>query len=465
MDTARRYYQELDPPVGDQVPDLVQLLHWGIGYQFLDPSSHDPSGDARGDKIHAQTVEQFAYFLYAFPHFKQYFTDNYYQRMYEFAFSHWEKVGLLEVFTEIGELKGRECPGHSIAPNLMMYEVAERHEREDAKVFLDAAIAQAEWFVHTLDPGDPRITRGQRMSEQMPITGLFMLHHLYPEKCPQELQDWLNDWIKYVFQRSDNMYDFRKFDDELWTLPAPWSDPGSVAGFPGITVMMKSMVRDKSKHARLDELKASHFDTLFGRNPVNAASSNKASEAYAGLDRGWPYRYGDDICARLELCRGVLNTIAAHEHYPFNPQARFRHPEGWSAFNAAFNVSLAYTSWDDSRVWFKDTHGAFLKEVSLDEEFTVELRAPADSDHSRRNDVRVTVKIDGKKAEGLNLREVTKSSEIFRAVTSLKKLGVQPGQSVLISYGLEFLEKGGTLTFDQSNGKWLIRSSPVVECN
>ena len=152
-------------------------------------------------------------------------------------------------------------------------------------------------------------------------------------------------------ERSDNMYDFRKFNDDLWTLPKPWSDPGSVAGFPGIAVMVKSILNDETQRGRLDELKASHFDTLFGRNPVNAASANKGGEAYPRLgSRLAQVKYGDNICARLELCRGVLNTIAAHEHYPFNPNAKFRHPEGWTGFNAAFNASLAYCCWDECTI-------------------------------------------------------------------------------------------------------------------
>ncbi|QDU57225.1 hypothetical protein Pan181_34390 [Aeoliella mucimassa] len=42
------------------------------------------------------------------------------------------------------------------------------------------------------------------------------------------------------------------------------------------------------------------------------------------------------------LVRGAISSSAASEHYPYNPTAPFRHPEGWTAFNSALNVGLAY---------------------------------------------------------------------------------------------------------------------------
>ena len=453
LDATRRYYQELDPPVGDAIPDLVQLLHWGIGYQLMDPVNGDPSGDPLGAKMHPQTVEQFAFFLYGFPHYQQYFTDKFHRKAMEFAFANWKKVGLLNILTEIGDFKGRECPGHSIAPNLMMYEVAKRHNRSDADVYLKAAVDQAHWFVANIDASDPRISRGQRLSEHKPILGLFLMHTQHPEHAPAGLNDWLAHWVETVLARSDNMYDFRKFDDVLWTLPKPWSDPGSVAGFPGIAVMVKSTLAEQQKQHRLDELKASHFDTLFGRNPVNAASANRAADAFPGLDRGWPHKYGDDICARLELCRGTLNTIAAHEHYPFKPHARFRHPEGWSGFNAAFNVSLAFCCWDDTQIVVESQEAGKSDSVAANEQLKVTVTAPA----SGSEELVVEVQLDGSDMRELVLQEVADST--YSAQTSLKQLGVEPGQNATLSYGHALFSKAVSLVSENSSNTWRIVST------
>lgn len=348
LGTARHYFQELDPPVGGRVPDIVRLIHWGIGWYLIHPKSHDPTGDVAGNRIHDQTVEQFAFYLYAHPTMQQYFTPAFHQRAHDFAFDQWEKVGLLKVNTKIGDVKGRSCPGHSIFPNLLMYEVAGREGRDDARRFLDAAVAQAQWVVETLDPANPKIGKGQRISEHKLITGLALLAGKYSAQAPPGLRDWLGRWAIVMTERSDNMYDFRKYDRENWTVPKPYNEPGNIAAFPAIALAVAAVLPDGPERLRLRQIAAGHFDNLFGRNPLNAAGGQDAA-AFPGIDRPWPVKYPPDLCARLELCRGTLNSCAATEHYPFQPQAGgFRHSEGWVAFNADLNVGLAY-AWGDGK--------------------------------------------------------------------------------------------------------------------
>src|SRR5690606_36829978 len=122
--------------------------------------------------------------------YSKYFTTGFYERARDFAFDNWEKTGLLEVQKEIGDFKGRQCPGHSIAPNLMMYEVAKREGRPDAGGYLEAAIAQTKWLVGEIDPADPVVTKGQRMSEHKLSTGLFFLKRLHPDLEIKGLQAW-----------------------------------------------------------------------------------------------------------------------------------------------------------------------------------------------------------------------------------------------------------------------------------
>lgn len=358
LNSARRYYREVEPPIGDQVPDIIQCVHWTIGMYLVDPKTHDPSGDPLGNRIHAQTVEQFAFFLYAYPEFAQYIPHSLYEQALEFATSHWKEVGLLEVITEIGSFKGRHCPGHSIMPNLMMYVVAKREGRPDAGVFLQAAINQTEWVITNLDWHDPIVTKGQRMSEHKLLTGLVMLIKEFPDVAPPSLKPKLDRWAEMMISRSANMWDFRRYSDELWTIPrftgqkpstsgaAGWNEPGNVAAFPGICFAVAGVLDDTEKAARLREIGVAHLDHLFGRNPIGAHSSAKGPEYFAGVERGWPKHFPENVCARLENVRGTINSSAGHEHFPLNPRGKFRHPEGWTAFNAAFNVGLAYIGWD-----------------------------------------------------------------------------------------------------------------------
>ncbi len=350
LETARRYYTELDGPVGEKVPDIISVIHWGVGWYLMDPKTHDPSGDSLGDRIHPQTIEQFAYFLYGYPMYRQYFTEKFYRQAYNFTFDHWGKVGLFDVNKKIGTFKGRHCPGHSIMPNLMMYQVAKRDGRGDTRLYMQAAQKQTQWIIDELDWNDPTTTKGQRMSEHKLMTGLIFFLKLYPDEAPAGLQEKIDQWVDIMIARSDNMWDLRRYNDKDWSLPrftpgshggAGWNDPGNVAGFPGVCFAVAMVTDDAVKKQRLMEIGAGHFDNLFGRNPLGAHSGYLGVQDYVGVERGWPKMFPKNRCARLELVRGTLNSSCTTEHYPFNPELVFRHVEGWTAFNAAFNVSLA----------------------------------------------------------------------------------------------------------------------------
>lgn len=344
LDNARRYYRELDPPVGERVPDIISVIHWGIGNYTIDPESRDPSGDPLGRRVHGQTIEQLAFFLYGYPRYKQYFTGAFYDRVKAVALEHWESSGLFEVIEVIGSFKGRHCPGHSIMPNLMMYKVT------GDKRFLDAARHQTQWVIERLDWQDPTVTKGQRMSEHKLMSGLVMYLKHYPQQAPAGLFEKLVQWAEVMIARSDNMWDFRKYDEKDWSLPrftpgshggGGWNEPGNVAGFPGICFAVAEVLQDKAKQQRLKQIGVAHIDNLFGRNPLGAHSAYTGPEEFVGVERGWPKKFPDDRCARLELVRGTFNSSCSTEHYPFHPDQGFRHVEGWTAFNAAWNFSLS----------------------------------------------------------------------------------------------------------------------------
>ena len=112
-------------------PISSQLIHWGVSWWHLDPVSKDWAGST--EKLHPETISISAFFLYGYPHYKQYFTDHFYTTIRDNTFDQWEEVGLFEVQTQIGTFKGRYPPGWTVLPNLMMYEVALREGRPDAQ--------------------------------------------------------------------------------------------------------------------------------------------------------------------------------------------------------------------------------------------------------------------------------------------------------------------------------------------
>ena len=380
IEVARTYYNDFDPPVGENVPDIIHCIHWTMAFLQTKTQDWDYAGDPAGRQLHTQHVEKFAYFLYAFPYYKQYFTQQYYDDALQFAIDNWNGEGgnlfgviqtdILDNDVVTATFKGRNCPGHSILPNLMMYEVALREGLPNAEQYFTAAFNQTLYIIANFSPDNVRLTKGQRMSEHMLPTGLFAMMRMYPDRAPSDLQQWIDDWVNVMISRSDNAYDFRRFGvfegEDLWTIPrfgdessnggSGWNEPGNVACVPGILTALGSQATDQTLRPRLEEISAAHFDALFGRNPTGWHSSFNGTTDFVGVERGWQKDFNPNAGARLHGVRGTLNSVATHEHYPNQFDSGFlRHAEGWVAFNAAFNVSLAMRSWDRTSLEFEQT--------------------------------------------------------------------------------------------------------------
>lgn len=363
MDSVRAYY-ELEPPAAD-APDVVKLIHWGAGFYLVNPSTQDPSGDPDKKKIHAQTVEQLAYVVWAWPVLKQWLPQSFYDQARDFVFANWSpsleispwwdpKTYLtpedLKEGNPMGGLlhpyKGRHAPGHSIVPNLLLHEVAKREGRDDAATYLDAAVKQADWCVRNLDWNDPRTTKGHRMSEHRTIPNLVWLLQKYPDQAPAGLKEKINAWVDVALSRSDNLWDYRRYDmQDHWSIPKV-NDVGNLLSLPVIATAASWEVEDPAKKARLEEISTAAIDHVFGRNPRLAAAPAKPEMGFPEVERGWPKHHKPDTCARLELCRGSISSAPGTEMFPFNPEGAYRHPEGWVNYGAAWCLSLAYLQFD-----------------------------------------------------------------------------------------------------------------------
>ncbi len=364
MDAVLAYY-ELEAPKPD-APDVVKLIHWGTGFYLCNPATKDPSGDPDKRKIHAQTVEQVAYVLWAWPSLQPWLPESFYKKCRDFCFANWKpsleiskwwqpKTYLapeqLKEGNPMGGLlhpyKGRHAPGHSIVPNLIMHEVALREKRDDAKIYLDAAIMQAEWCIKNLDWNDPRTTKGHRMSEHRTIPNLVWLLQKYPQHAPSGLKEKISAWVDVALSRSDNLWDFRRYDMEThWTIPKI-NDVGNSASLPACLIAA-SWVVGPEKQERIQQVCYGSIDHVFGRNPRLAAAPSKPQMGFPEIEQGWPWSHKDNVCARLETTRGNISSLPGSEMYPFTPTAAHRHAEGWVNYGASWCISLAYLKWDAS---------------------------------------------------------------------------------------------------------------------
>ncbi|WAC21091.1 discoidin domain-containing protein [Luteolibacter sp. SL250] len=367
LEAARYYYRHYEAPAAD-APDAVKLIHWGCGMTMAKPKIFDPSGDGIGLQVHSQLIEQVAYVLALEPKLKKWIPKTFFTEAQAFVDKHWAKVGLLRVphtweprdYREatdpalrqmsgpaLNPYKGRHVPGHSILPNLLMYEVTRRNESGRGINYLTAAISQAQYVIREMDWRDPRHTKGHRMSEHKMITGLVWLQQNYPEQAPSGLKKKLEDWADVAISRSDNLWDFRRYDlGDHWTIPV-MNEPGNLGGFPACALSVSWVIEDSAKKKRLREIAFAALDCLLGRNPINSASPHHPERGWNGMiERGWPVGFPNGTTARLETCRGSLSSGPGSEMYPFNPRGKPRFPEGWSAFNSALNVGLAYIEMD-----------------------------------------------------------------------------------------------------------------------
>lgn len=357
LDAVRKYYTELEPPAAN-APDVVKLIHWGAGFYLMKPLTKDPMGDPEKRQIHSQTVEQVAYVVWAWPMLKEWLPQSFYNRCRDFCFANWEKsltidkwwdpkgydappTGANPMSGRLHPYKGRHAPGHSIVPNLLMHEIAKRENRDDAMKYLDAAVAQADFIVKNLDWNDPRCTKGHRMSEHRTIPNLVWLLKEHPDRAPAGLKEKIRAWAEVAVRRSNNMWDFRRYDEEEnWTIPK-LSDVGNWASFPAIAFSAAEVIDDAALKQRLRQLAVSHIDFLFGRNPKLAAAPHHPEMGFPEVERGWPVGHKLNVCARLELCRGSLSSGPGSEMFPYNPQGAYRHAEGWVNYGAGWCLSLA----------------------------------------------------------------------------------------------------------------------------
>lgn len=148
-----------------------------------------------------------------------------------------------------------------------------------------------------------------------------------------------------ALSRSDNLWDFRRYDlQDHWTIPKV-NDVGNSLALPAC-LLSASWVVDPGKRKRIEEIAYASIDHVWGRNPRLAAAPCDPKTGFPEVERGWPKSHAHNVCARLELCRGSISSLPGSEMYPFNPEGAYRHAEGWVNYGAAWCVSLAYLKLD-----------------------------------------------------------------------------------------------------------------------
>jgi len=440
-------------PYAEEAPDIVKLIHWGADVIVTQQLRHE------------HLKAQLAYFLYAWPVLKPYLPEQNYQIVRDYAFKTWAdpkkdrgypydespEHNLLALKTKIGSTKGPLPPGFSVEPNLMMHEVAKREKRPDADIYFDAAYKQAEWMIKNLDWNHPLVTKGQRMSEFLTVTGLAHFLREYPDRTPIGLKEKLNEWAKVLIRRSENMWDFRKLGDEPdnWTpmgdSPQKWNEPGNVIGLPAPILAAREFITDSATQARLDQLVWSHIDNMFGRNPVGRHFSFDAPREVEGVEHGW-FKFHVGGIGRLSEARFVIDGSPKNAHYPYHPElGDIGWTEGWVQFNVNYNISLSYLAWVESEIELS-TQG---------DELVIRLTAPLNFDYNKVETGSVTVRSALGDEEMVTVTEDSANSSTFTGRIKLRPdqpvnigdnaVQYRSGTTLKVSHGFGYLGRHATI--------------------
>lgn len=422
-------------PYADDAPDIVKLIHWGADVIVTQGLKHE------------LIKSQLAYFLHAWPVLSTWLPEQNYRVVQEYVFAVWKESGkdqnypydeskdhnLLALKTHIGSTKGAFPPGFSVQPNILMYEVALREKRADAPAYLDAAVKQVSWMIAHADWNDPLVTKGQRMSEFVTMTGMAHLLESYPDQAPRELRKKINDWGKVIIRRSANMWDFRKLDDKnQWTpmgeKPQMWNEPGNVLGLPASIFSALPFIDSDSERKRLEQIAFACFDNMFGRNPAGLHFCFDAPREIEGVEKGWYSQYKGGI-GQLANARFVIDGSCKNGHYPYNPQVgNIGWTEGWIQFNTPFNLSLCYLAKSDTSVEIMEEQGKAV----------IRLKAPLNFDYKKAETAEVVLESVGKTVK-LALVEESANSAWFRG--SIAK----PKGTLTASYGYGWFKRSATL--------------------
>ncbi len=429
-------YRGMSYELPADTPEVVRMIAWGVDRML----AHDVN--------HTLWKGQLAAFLRAYPDLAEWIPVEMYEDVRDYLFPLWghqphdrftsaydytpHTADLFQTYTQVGTGKGEFPPGHSIRANLDMYDVALREGRSDAAAYLDAARRNAAWIVGNLDWTDPLTTKGQRMSEHITVTALVDFLRRYPSEAPAGTAAKITEWASVAVGRSDNLWDFRKYSDDRWTIPSftggGGEDPnetGNLAGFAAPALAAASVVDDPALAQRLRELAVAAVDNIFGRNPTGRHASYRAATeqwGFEGAELGWfsEFQGGAGI---LQGVPGVLDGSPKNAHFPYNPGVgNIGHSEGWVAFNTAWNESLAWLA--DAETSVRVVDGA------------VELTAPLDLDTTALDRATVQVRVGSGAPVDLAVEQVSADVATFRGALDTDALGAEPGDVVTVSYGL-----------------------------
>ena len=445
-------------PYDESAPNIVKLIHWAADTTVTQNLTHE---FFKGD---------LAFFLYAWPWMEAWLDKSDYHTVLDFVLTHWEQTtidqeypfdesaadghDLFALKTTIGSPKGAYPPGFSILPNALMAHVLERSDDPRAPQFREAARAQVAWVTDHIDVEAPALTKGQRMSADLLMSGLAGFARLDPTGIPPNFAKFVDDWSSVVIRRSSNLWDFfQHTDDGHWVVyvdghETKWNDPGSVLALPSAVLSAAGLVTDAAQRDRLREIAYAAMDHAFGRNPTGRHFIYDAPREIEGVERGWYSFYVGGV-GELEDVPFTFDGAPKAPSYPYNPEVgNISWTEGWVSFNTAFNRSLAAMAYFETELKLEQHH----------DKVELRLRTPWNFDYATTELLELTLVTSTGDREVITLQEMDPLSSVLGGqIITIRNappiphngtLEVETGDIVSVAYGHGYYSHRTDLTVE-----------------
>lgn len=250
----------------------------------------------------------------------------------------------------------------------------------------------------------------------------------------------MKEWAQLMLDRSENLWDFRKYSADEWTPPG-WNETGNILGFPAAVFAANGILEDKALINDMEMLAWSHIENAFGRNPTGRQFSYKGPEEVEGVDLGWYSRHRGGI-GLLDEVQFVFDGSPKSFHYPNFPEVGdLGWTEGWVQFNTAFNLSMAYMA---------HYYTAIALEKLDEGKYQIALTAPINFDYKTIEKAALTISnlsgdtivVELEEAQPLAVKltgevEFTGDALLFES----QRLPFGKNDSLTLSYGYGFFQR------------------------
>ena len=247
-----------------------------------------------------------------------------------------------------------------------------------------------------------------------------------------------------MHQKTNNFWKYRVHSETEWAHPKT-KELGGAPALGGSMFAVAYLLGDK----KLRDLGWAQVDFVFGVNPVGAHLSNKSKERldiggyWEGVEHGWPGAHPNGY-GMLGKVRGTLDgspldkdfqktktvSTGGNESQDLIGKDAYA-TEGWCVSNRGWQATLTFSTLGSQQVKILSREGKELSQGKAGETIVFELKAALNMDWNQVEKGQVSLVVNGKPTNAVEVTETGENTGIFRAFYSIPATC----RSLQVSYG------------------------------